>query len=328
MTTPVVIMGLGEIGREVARAVLSIPELSLVGAVEVSSKLVGQPLSDVLEALAPDVTITHMADEAFRAAAGGVVIHTTGSKLERVVDEIEAAVRAGLSVVSSCEELAWPWVRHPHLAERLDTLALKQGVSLLGTGVNPGFVLDRLVAMLGQATGRVERVEAVRVVDAALRREGLQRKTGAGLTEAVFHKAVAEGVVGHVGLMESAALAAMGVGHSVDEVDEDIQPVFAMARQRALFGVVRPGEICGVRQVARAFSDGREVARLDLTLALGAANPHDEIRIFGAQPLTMTIPGGVPGDSATAWLLANAALQLGRGAEPGLLTSLDLPVGR
>lgn len=328
MATPVVMVGLGEIGREAARAVASIPELALVGAVDRASELTGRPLSDVLGLLVPEVTVTNLPDDAFRAAQGGVVVHATGSRLEQVVEEIEAAVRAGLSVVSSCEELAWPWVRHPQLAERLDTLALKHGVSVLGTGVNPGFILDRMVAMLGQATGRVERIEAVRVVDAALRREGLQRKTGAGLKESDFHKAVADNVVGHVGLMESAALAAMGVGHSVDEVDEDIQPVFATSRQRALFGVVRPGEISGVRQIARAYEDGREVARLDLTLALGAADPHDEIRIFGEQPLTMTIRGGVPGDSATAWLLANAALQVGRGAEPGLLTSLDLPVGR
>ena len=328
MGTPVAIMGLGEIGRAVARAVLSLPELELVGVVDLAPERVGRPLSEVLGTFAPELTVTNSADEVFQRAKGGVLLHSTGSRLEKVVGEIEEALRAGVSVVSTCEELAWPWVRHPRLAERLDRLAEKRGVTVLGTGVNPGFVLDRLVSVLGQVTGRVEQVEAVRVVDAALRREALQRKIGAGLPEPDFHKAVEENVVGHVGLMESAALAAMGVGHAVDEVDEDIQPVFADRPQRALFGPVRPGEICGIRQIARAFEDGREVARLDLTIALGAPEPRDEIRIKGEQAVSLVIPGGVPGDSATAWLVASAALQLARGAEPGLVTVLDLPVGR
>src|SRR5262249_36617328 len=134
---------------------------------------------------------------------------------------------AGLSIVSTCEELSYPWLRHPEIAERLDRIAERRKVALLGTGVNPGFVLDRLPATLGAVCGRVDRVSCVRVVDSRTRRGQLQRKVGAGLNEEEFDRGVDDGSIGHVGLMESAALAALGVGLEVDEVDESIDPVEA-----------------------------------------------------------------------------------------------------
>jgi 4-hydroxy-tetrahydrodipicolinate reductase len=340
VAVPVAVMGLGEIGRRVARAALTVPGLELVSAVDASAAIAGRPLGEWLGAAAPDVRVLARAEEAFAAVqrsltthapdgdVRGVLLHATGSRLEAVVGELEAAVRAGLHVVSSCEELACPWVRHERLAERLDRLAERHGVTVVGVGVNPGFVLDRLVATLAQATGKVQRVDGLRVVDASTRREALQRKIGAGLGEAAFHEAVEAGKVGHVGLMESAALAAMGVGRVCDEVDEEILPILATSELRVPWGIVRPGEVAGVHQVARAFEGGAEVVRLELRMALGAADPRDEITIHGEPPLTLRIPGGTPGDDATAWTMVHAAEALGHGAEPGLVTVLDLPSGR
>jgi 4-hydroxy-tetrahydrodipicolinate reductase len=328
VTIPVVIMGLGEIGQMIARAALSISDLEIVGAIDLNPERVGRSLGDLLHAVTPEVTIVNTTEEAFRAAKGGVLLHSTGSRLEAVAVEIEGALRAGLSVVSTCEELACPWVRHPKIADQLERLAQKRNVTVLGAGVNPGFVLDRLIATLGQVVGRVERVHGVRVVDATRRRDGLKRKIGAGLTEAEFNAGVENGSVGHVGLMESAALAAMGLGHSVDEVDEEILPVIAETAHDGLWRRIEKGDICGLRQIARAFDEGREVARLELTIALGAKDPRDEITIVGEPPISLKIPGGTPGDEATAWSVVHAAALLGQGAEPGLITVLDLPAGR
>jgi hypothetical protein len=342
VTIPVVVMGLGDIGRRIARAVLTEPTLELVAAVDRAPGLVGRPLAEVLGAAASDVLVTDSLPAAATAArkalaefAGeeeaperAVLLHATGSRLEQVAPELTAALQAGFSVVSTCEELSCPWVRHPQLADRLDRAAQKAGGTLVGVGVNPGFVLDRLVATLGQATGKVERVDGVRVVDASTRREALQRKVGVGLAEPAFHAAVERGEVGHVGLMESAALAAMGVGHACDEVDEEILPVIAAAPVELSWGRVEAGQAAGVRQVARAFAEGREVARLELVIAVGAADPRDEITLHGAPPLRLVIPGGTPGDDATAWTVVHAAQALGQGAEAGLVTVLELPAGR
>jgi 4-hydroxy-tetrahydrodipicolinate reductase len=165
------------------------------------------------------------------------------------------------------------------------------------------------------------------VVDARTRRLQLQRKIGAGLNEEEFDRGVDDGTIGHVGLMESAALAALGVGLEVDEVDEDIDPVETDEDVEGDGFTVPRGGIVGVHQVARAFHDGKEVAHLELTIALGAPDPRDEIELIGDPGLKCIIPGGVPGDRATAWTVVHAAA-LVAGAEPGLITVLDLPAGR
>src|SRR5262249_12985668 len=160
----------------------------------------------------PKLKVQRRLEEALLRAKGGVLLHATGSRLPQVMDQLLAAGKARGSVVSTCEELAFPYLQHPQLAEKLDRAARQSAASLLGTGVNPGFVLDRLVATLAQACGPVRHVLAARVVDARSRREALQRKAGAGLSEEEFHRGVESESLGHVGLLESAALAALGLG--------------------------------------------------------------------------------------------------------------------
>src|SRR2546423_3486007 len=320
-------MGLGAIGRGIARCALQKHELEIVAAIALAPHRVGRKLSDVVDAPTPDVVIGSDASAEMRKAQGGILLHATGSRLDRVEGELAQALTAGLSVVSTCEELSYPWLRHPEIAERLDKLAQKRKRALLGTGVNPGFVMDRLPATLGAVCGRVDRVLVTRVVDSRTRRKQLQLKTGAGLNEEQFAAGGAEGTIGHVGLMESAALASLGVGLEVDEVDESIDPVEAEEDMQGDGFRVPKGGIVGIKQVARAFHDGKEVANLDLTIALGAPSPRDEIELEGAPGTKLLVPGGTQGDRATAWTVVHAA-PLVAGSEPGLISVLDLPAGR
>ena len=325
-TLPVALVGLGAIGREVASAVLDTPELRLVAAMDVDPQLIGKPLSGLLGRAAGDLQVEEESARVLARAEGGVLLQVTGSRLPTVAAQIERAVGVGLNVVSSCEELAFPWLNHPEVAEKLEKLAQKHGVSVLGTGVNPGFVLDRLVCTLASVAGKVTRVVAERVVDASSRREQLQRKVGAGLTREQFERAVGAGKVGHVGLVESAALVSAGLGLSCDEFEESIEPFMAT---RAVQGPVPVdiGRVAGSSQVARGFASGREVVTLSVTIAVGAPDPHDSIRIEGDPPLRFRAEGGVPGDRATIWSIVNAIPPVVT-AEPGLLTVLDLPAGR
>jgi 4-hydroxy-tetrahydrodipicolinate reductase len=233
----------------------------------------------------------------------------------------------GCSIVSSCEELSFPWLKHAPLAEKLERHAERAKVSVLGTGVNPGFVLDRLVATFAQATGVVHRVKATRVVDARTRREALQRKVGAALSEDEFMKLVDAEKLGHVGLMESCALTALGCGLDCDDFEEEILPVIAEEDIKGGAFVVKKGQVAGIHQTAVGLSEGQEKVRLELTIALGADDPGDRIEIEGVPKLSMTVHDGVAGDRATANLMVNAAPRVSA-AEPGLLTVLELPAGR
>jgi 4-hydroxy-tetrahydrodipicolinate reductase len=324
---PVVVMGLGDIGQAIARGALGRPELRLMGAVDPHAELAGKPLSDVLGVPAPGLHVAGDPAELLRSARGGVVLLATGSHFQDVLPLLSQAVRAGASVVSTCEELAWPWLRSEEAADELDRLCEERNVAVLGTGINPGFALDRLPAFLGQVVGPVRHVRGVRVVDASRRRPALLRKIGVGLTEESFHDAADRGEVGHVGLAESAALVAAGLGLPLDEMDEELVPLVAQDDGDGEgLPVVRRGQVAGVQHTARVFTAEREVVRLELTLAVGAEDPRDEIELDADPPVRVLVPGGIPGEPATVAAVLNAVPAVTE--LRGLVTVLDLPAGR
>ncbi len=324
---PVVVMGLGFIGQEIARAAMSSPEVELIGAVDTQPALVGRPLGDVLGGPAPRVKVAESLEKAVGKRKGVVLLHATGSRLPQVMEQLLDALRLGMPVASTCEELAFPHLKHPELAEKLERAAERAGVAVVGTGVNPGFVLDRLVALAGQVCGPVRRAVATRVVDARTRREALQRKVGAGLTEDEFFELVDGEQLGHVGLVESAALAALGLGLDCDDYEEEVAPVFAEEDISGGAFPVKKGRVAGMFQSVVGLEEGQERVRLELTIAVGADDPKDRIEIDADPKLVLEIPGGVAGDRATANALVNAAPRL-TAAEAGLLTVLELPAGR
>ncbi|RYZ33735.1 MAG: dihydrodipicolinate reductase, partial [Myxococcaceae bacterium] len=245
---PVVVMGLGFIGQEIAKAALSSQEVELIGAVDSQPTLVGRPLGDVLGQAGPRFKISESLERAVGRRKGVVVLHATSSRLAQVMDQLMEALKLGLPVASTCEELAFPYLKYPELAEKLERAAQKAGVAIVGTGVNPGFVLDRLVATAGQVCGPVRKATVSRVVDARTRREALQRKVGAGLTEEEFFDLVDREELGHVGLIESAALAALGLGLDCDDFEEEVAPVFAEEDITGGAFVVKKGRVAGMFQ--------------------------------------------------------------------------------
>ena len=321
-TIPVVLLGLGEVGRGIARAVVARPELRLVAAIDPAPALAGKKLELLLGQPAGGLLVGADPAPAFIEARGGVVIMATTSSFEEALPVIRRAVKAGCSVVSTCEELAWPWLHHESEADALDLFCEAHDVAVLGTGVSPGFALDRLPAVLAQVLGEVRHVRGLRVVDLDTCRGSLRRKLGVGLDPAAFEAAEERGELGLVGLAESAALAAVGCGLEFDEVDEELTPLLADEDAHG----VKAGQVAGVQQVARAFAEGREVVRLELQFALGADDPRDEVEIDADPPLRAVVPGGFPGEAATANAVVHAALAITE--RRGLITVLDLPAGR
>jgi 4-hydroxy-tetrahydrodipicolinate reductase len=323
---PVAIMGLGFIGREIARAALASPELALVAAVDSAPSLHHKPLAELVPGAPKSLRVEPDAARVLANLTGGVLLHATGSRFEEVYPQLEAAARCGVHVVSTCEELAFPWLHFEEKADALDRLAKSRKACLLGTGVNPGFVLDRLVATAGAVCGHVRHIHAVRVVDASGRREALQRRIGMGMSEDEFARRAEAGKLGHVGLEESAALCALGLGLDCDEFEEDVDALIA---DEDFAGVVpvKKGQVAGVYQRARGFLEGRQIVELELTIAAGVEESYDLIELDAEPKVRLKVEGGYPGETATAWAVVNAAPRL-LSAEPGLLTVLELPAGR
>lgn len=327
----VVQVGLGPIGQGIVRRVLGMEGVRLVAAVDPAPDKVGRDAGELAGVASAGTTI-QAGFEPSVAAGASVALHSTGSHLEAVLDQLLALVEAGLNVISTCEELAWPWYHHPEQASILDQAARRAGVTVLGTGVNPGFIMDLFPLVLTGACTRVEHVLVERAVDASLRRGPLQRKIGSGLSPDAFRQAVDEGRMGHVGLPESAALLAAGLGWIPDRIEQRIEPLIAHERVETEHVRVLPGQVLGLHQVVRALVAGRERIRLDLRMALvlpqeaplpGLAGGYDHVRIEGTPPLEVVVPGGVFGDTATVAAVTNAIPRVLE-APAGLLSVKDL----
>lgn len=315
----IVQVGLGPIGIEMARKALGRRSLSVVGAVDIDPKLRGRPLAEILGA-ACEGTVAASPEEAIRLFRPDVALVTTVSDLERVVPTCEPFLRAGVAVVSTCEEMAFPWITQPDAARRLDVAGKAGGAACLGTGINPGFVLDYLPVVATAPVESVSRIRAWRVVDAAKRRGPLQMKVGAGLTPEQFDAKVRGGGFGHRGFMESLHMICTALGIETAGATTFIKPVISAKAVKTDFVQVQPGQVAGIHQGAED-REGRVV--LDLKMYAGADDPGDSLEIEGVPTIRLKVEGGYHGDIATCAISLNAIPAV-RAAAPGLRTMLDV----
>lgn len=324
---PIAVYGLGAIGLEVARLVLTKRSLRLVAVIDTDPQKVGKDLSELLGLKQPTgLTVQPTADHA--AAAGArVVIHSTQSFIPDVLDQLRSLAQAGLSVVSSTEELSFPWLRYEAQSRELDALAKDHGVRILGTGVNPGFVMDSLPLMVTGLAQQAGHIRLERVVDASKRRRNLQAKIGAGMTPGEFEAALDAGKMGHIGLVESVALIAAGLDWKLDRIEEEIDAVIAAEKLVSEHFTVEPGMVAGLKQYAIGYRGDEAVITLSLRMALGSKEPRDAGNLDAHPDLNWLVPGGVMGDAATAAVLVNTAVRVLETA-PGLKTMLDIPLPR
>ena len=300
--------------------------LEIVGAIDKDPAKAGRDLGETVGA--PDtpwgVLISPDAKSVLEKPLD-VIVHSTSSYLTSVMDQLLECIAAGCCIVSTCEELAYPFRKHPELSQSLDAAAKEEGVALVGTGVNPGFVMDKLALTLSAVAQRIDWLSAVRIVDASKRRLPLQKKIGAGMTPEEFRAQVAAGVIKHHGLPESIAMVAGGLGFALDDISETIEPVIAEEIIKTEFLEVAPGQVAGVHQIARGVSAGKEKIFMELKMYVGARHPADTVVLKGEPHLTLTIPGGTHGDVATAAVVVNSIPAI-LAANAGLRTSRDLPL--
>jgi 4-hydroxy-tetrahydrodipicolinate reductase len=317
-------VGLGPIGAGIVKGVAARRGLKIVGAVDIDPAKAGRDLGQVCGlGRRLRVRVSSHLSETITATRPDIAVLCTGSVLADVYSVFEAVLKHKVPIVSTTEELAYPTARTLSLSKKIDALAKRARVAVLGTGVNPGFAMDALPIALTAVCERVEAIEVDRVQDAAIRRLPFQQKIGVGLSEQEFAAGVAEGRVGHVGLPESIAMIADAMGWKLDRVTGEITP-HVTPRPIANGALAVPaGHVAGLVQDAAGFMKGRAVVRLHMAAYLGAADPHDSVRIAGTPPIAMTIAGGIHGDIATAAIVVNSIPKVVR-APPGLRTMRDM----
>jgi hypothetical protein len=319
--------GIGPIGASIVKLLREKESIEIVGAIDNDPAKIGKDLGEAVGAADAPWGVKISGDvRGVLEQSADIVMHTTSSSLPKVVDQLMACLDVGSCVVSTCEELSYPYRTHPELAAKLDKAAKENGVALVGTGVNPGFVMDKLVITLAAVSQKIEHVKALRIVDAGKRRLPLQKKIGAGMSVEEFKARVAEGVIKHVGLPESVAMVADSLGLPVDQITETIEPKVATERVQTEFLTVEAGQAAGVHQIARGLADGKELIYMELQMYVGAKDPADTVELQGHPNISLIIPGGSHGDIATASVAVNSIPAILEAAS-GLRTSRDLAIG-
>lgn len=319
----VIQMGLGPIGQRLTKYFSERPGLQIVGAVDPDPEKTGRDLGELAGLENMGITIAGNFSSAMKNREADVAVISTLSSLKKVESQIKEAAGFGLHMVSTCEELTHPFHTQPELAARVDRYCKDHEVSCMGTGVNPGFLMDYLPAVLSSVCRRVEHVRVERYQDARPRRVPFQQKIGAGLTESEFR--AKETSIRHVGLPESVYLIADAFGWELDTVEEVLTPVVAEQKIELEKLTINEGDMAGVRQVARGYRDEEEVIVLDFKAAVGLDRSHDTVHISGEPGFSSTIEGGINGDIATSAIVVNAVRSILK-ADPGLKTMLDIPV--
>jgi 2,4-diaminopentanoate dehydrogenase len=326
-TTRVMIVGLGPIGAGVARQLAARSNFKIVAAVDIDPAKAGRDLGELLGLPGRSgVKVSADARQAARKAKPQAAVLCTSSALQSLWPQIAALLPLRIPIVSTTEELAYPWFSNRALARKIDAAAKKAKVAVVGTGVNPGFAMDALPLTLTAISERVDRIRVDRIQDARIRRLPFQQKIGAGLTPEQFAEKVKALTVRHVGLTESVAMIADGLGWKLDRITDEIQPKIAQTPVESQFLKVPAGRVCGIVQDGVGVVAGEPRIVLHMEAYLGAPETYDSVEVEGSPRLHVKALGGYHGDVATASITVNTIPKV-LVAAPGLHTmrSLALP---
>ena len=317
----VVQIGMGPLGQMISPHLSERGHIEICAAVDINPDMEGVTLGKLC-GFTSDVSITRDLAAAI-AKEPQVAVITTVSGIEAILPLIEEVVSLGIHVVSTCEELSYPWIAHPEAASRINQLAESNKVAVLGTGVNPGFLMDFLPVATTAVCRSVKHILVERIQDASFRRLPFRQKIGAGLKEAEFRDLTAQGKIRHVGLTESMHMIASKLGWHLDHTEDTVQPVIATERVSGADWAVEQGYATGVNQIGKGFVGDREVLQLVFRACVGEAEPRDRVKVKGTPEVDLTIEGGVNGDIATCAIVTNAVSAVMR-AVPGLRTMVDI----
>lgn len=325
----VVQWGLGAMGQGVARIVAAKEGLELVGALDVRPDVVGKDIGEVLGIDPLGVKVSSDPADVLDSSKVDVVTIATTSWAKRQLPDLKAIISAGINVVSIAEEMAAPEAQSPDIAAELDALAKEHGVSVVGVGVNPGFVLDHLIVVLTAGSQEVTRIEASRINDLSPYGETVLSTQGVGTTPDQFQAGIADGsIVGHVGFPESVRLVSDALGLGVDRVEQNITPIISNVTRQAKDRVIEPGMVAGCNHTAVGYRGDEEVIRLihpqQVAPEAEGQATGDYITIYGVPEIKMSISPEIAGGKATAGIAVNTIPRI-YAATPGLKRIIDLP---
>ena len=325
------ICGLGSIGRAAAQLLLDHRQgVEVVAAATKEAAAIGKPLGEFVGSADGSGPLIVGDLRAVIEAQPETILFATGSFLTETEDDVVAIAESGINVVSPCEELAFPFNRFPESAARIDAAARASGSTVLGTGVNPGFIFDGLLSTATGVCWDIDSIRGRRIVDVVGFGENIHLRLGIGYTLEEFEKGHADGTIaGHVGFPESIEMVCERLGLVLDgPVEERFEPMVAETPAPTRYGEVPVGKTEGFVQRATGTAEGKPIVQFELILHLrpqsAGMEPADSFEIDGIHPVRLTLSPGMDAIPATSAILVNS-LPVVAMAGAGLKSVKDLP---
>ena len=328
----VAIWGFGAMGSGIARNVLSKNELQLVGVHDVRTEYIEKDVGNLLGLEKIGVKVYDNPIEMIKKTNPDLVVIATNSFISVVKDQIISILKENINVITIAEEMAHPFYTNFEVANEINNIAIRHNVSVLGTGINPGFVLDTLIIALTGACLNVKKIKAARINDLSPFGPTVMETQGVGTTPEEFEEGLKNGkIVGHIGFEQSIHMIAEALGWKIDNIEQVREPIISKALRETKYVKVQPGNVAGCRHIARAYSNGELVIELEhpqqVLPEIENVQTGDYINIEGNPNISMSIKPEIPGGKGTIAIATNM-IPLVVEADPGLLTMADLPVPR
>lgn len=327
----VISYGLGPIGIKIMQSCLQSDHIRLIGAVDIDPQKIGRDVGELAESTAVGINVVQNLDEIDTARLEGrkLALHATGSNLPQVWPQIKQLLDQGYSVISTCEQLAYPWHRYSDLSKEIDLYARDKRQFVIGTGVNPGYIMDSMTLFSTSVTQSLSKIKVYRKVDVSKRRIPLQKKVGIGMSPEEFHQLAQNDRIGHVGLEESLRLVAYGLNLTLTEVINKIEPTISQEDTVLAIGPLRKNEVNGLHQNSTGSTKEGIPIELDLIMSVDVVT-EDRIILETNDMGTVefVVPQGIFGDTATINVVVNTAKTMHSSNQVGLLTMADIRLTR
>jgi len=329
----VIIWGLGAMGSGIADMLLKKKGVEIVGAVGRGAKI-GKSMYDYIKTergSRKDVIIGSYED-VIKEKAADIVLICTDSFTKGVFDKVKYCLEKKINVISSAEQMAYPKAAEPELTKQMDEIAKANGVTVLGTGINPGLMMDLLVIAFTGACEEVEHIVARRVNSLSPFGPAVMEEQGIGITVDEFKEGVRTGkLAGHVGFAESIGMIADAIGWKLSDFNQSMEPIVTEVDRKSPYGFAKAGDVAGCAMKGYGYVDGELKIEMDhpqqIEPHLGGVETGDYIIIKGTPNVNMANKPEIPGGIGTIAMCVNMIPHV-INSRPGLKTMIDLPVPR
>ena len=331
----VAIWGFGAMGSGIAKVLLGKKGVEITGVCDIHPARAGKSIFELLKVergARADVVVSPDIETVAARGAADICVIATDSFTKKAFPKIKLVVENGINAISTAEEMSYPRAQNPELADEMDRLAKANGVSILGTGINPGLMMDLLAICLTGCMTDVESVQCRRVNSLSPFGPAVMEEQGVGITVAAFEAGVADGsLAGHVGFAESVGMIAEALGWNVERFEQQMKPIVTSVDRKSPYGFAKAGDVAGVNMTGQAYVDGE--VKIDMIHPqqiepeMEGTHTGDYIVLKGTPEVNMAIRPEVDGGIGTIAMLVNMIPHV-INAKPGLKTMLDLPVPR